>query len=104
VAAFIAYLAVAVFLTFPLVTSPGTYFPGNPGDNDVFGFIWNNWWVSHAIASLHQSPFTDCLFAPFDVDLRLHTFGALYGVLSIPATIAGGPVLALNQQVFATIA
>jgi hypothetical protein len=104
-AAFISYLAVAAFITFPLIARVTTAFPGNPGDNDVFGFIWNNWWVSHALVRLHQSPFTtDYLFAPFDIDLRLHTFGALYGFLSAPVTIAGGPVLALNLQIFATIA
>ena len=61
--------------------------------------------MSHALVHLHRSFFvTDYLFAPFAVDLRLHTFGALYGVLSIPVTITGGPVLALNLQIFGTIA
>jgi len=88
----------------PLIARLTTHFPGNPGDNDVFGFIWNNWWVSHALTRLHRSPFeTDYLFAPFTVDLRLHTFGALYGLLSVPLTSSGGPVLALNLQIFGTI-
>ena len=61
--------------------------------------------MSHALVHLRRSPFvTDYLFAPFDVDLRLHTFGALYGFLSIPITILGSPVLALNLQIFGTIA
>jgi hypothetical protein len=61
--------------------------------------------VSHVLVHLRRSPFvTDYLFAPFDVDLRLHTFGALYGFLLTPVTILGGPVLALNLQIFGTIA
>jgi hypothetical protein len=105
VTAFAAYIAIAIAITFPLVARLTTYFPGNPWDNDVFGFIWNNWWVSHALVHLHRSPFlTDYLFAPFDIDLRLHTFGALYGFLSTPVTILGGPVLSLNLQIFGTIA
>jgi hypothetical protein len=103
--AFAAYAAIAIVITFPLIATPTRHFPGRPGDNDVFGFIWNNWWVSHAVLRLHQSPFvTDYLFAPFEIDLRLHTFGALYGLLAIPVTAAGGPVLALNLQIFGTVA
>ena len=104
VAAPAIYFATAVAITFPLIARLTTHFPGKPGDNDVFGFIWNNWWTSHALTRLHRSPFqTDYLFTPFTIDLRLHTFGALYGLLSIPITSSGGPVLALNLQIFGTI-
>jgi hypothetical protein len=87
-----------------LITKFTTHFPGLERDLDVFGFLWNNWWISHALIDLHRSPFfTDFVFAPFEIDLRLHTFGFLYGVLTIPATVLIGPVAALNLQALATI-
>ena len=104
-AAFIGYLAVAGVHTFPLLTKFGTYFPGSKVDKDVFGFLWNNWWIYHAIACLHTKPYvTDYIFAPWSIDLRLHTFGLLYGLLSIPAMPLLGPVAVLNAQIFLTIA
>jgi hypothetical protein len=96
------FVAGAVF-TFPLILKPTTHFPGSPADEDVFGFIWNNWWISYSILERHQSPLTtNYLFSPFDVDLRLHALGLLYGVLSIPITVLAGPVAALNLQALAT--
>jgi len=70
---------------------------------DVFSFIWNNWWVQHALVSLHQNPYTtDAVFAPFRVDLRLHTLGLLYGILWTPVFTTLGPVGVLNTQVILT--
>jgi len=97
----IAYAFVAVIYTFPLIEDPTTHFP-NAG-TDVCGFIWNNWWIHYALTELHVRPyFTDFIFAPFTVDLRLHTFGLLYGLLSIPFMAWLGPVGVLNGQIFAT--
>ena len=36
------------------------------------------------------------------MDLRLHTFGLLYGVLFMPITVLAGPVVTLNLQALAT--
>ena len=104
-AAFISYLAVAGVHTFPLLTKFGTYFPGRKVDKDVFGFLWNNWWIYHAITYLHTKPYvTDYIFAPWSIDLRLHTFGLLYGLLSLPVMPFLGPVVVLNAQIFLTVA
>src|SRR5262245_45422732 len=83
-----ACFAVGALFTFPLILKLTTHFPGAPVDEDVFCFIWNNWWISYAILERHQSPLTtNFILAPFEVDLRLHTFGLLYGVLSMPITV-----------------
>jgi hypothetical protein len=104
-AAFASYVVVATIVTFPLVTRFSTHFPGGPNDTDVFGFLWNNWWVYHAIVHLHAKPYlTTYIFAPYPIDLRLHTFGLLYGLLSIPLMPLLGPVGVLNAQVVLTIA
>jgi hypothetical protein len=104
-AAFTAYSVVAIVLTFPLVTKFRTHFPGTSNDKDVFGFIWNNWWIYHAIADLHVKPYvTSYIFAPYPLDLRLHTFGLLYGLLSLPLMPLLGPVGVLNSQIVLTVA
>ena len=99
----VASFGVGAVFTFPLVLKLTTHFPSAPGDEDVFGFIWNNWWISYSTLELHQSPLTtNYLFSPFEVDLRLHTFGLLYGVLFMPVTALAGPVVALNLEALAT--
>jgi hypothetical protein len=102
---FTAYLAVAVVFSFPLITRFGSWFPSAPENQDVFLFLWNNWWVHHAIVVLHAKPyFTDFIYAPFVTDLRFTSSGLLYGILSIPVFDWLGPVAVLNAQVLATIA
>ena len=60
-------------------------FPGTAGDHDVVTFIWNLWWVRHAVMVLHTSPLTtELVFAPFTVDFRIHTLRLLHGLFSIP--------------------
>jgi hypothetical protein len=99
---FLSYAVVAIVYTFPLIGHLTTEFP-NFG-TDVYGFIWNNWWIHYAVTELHARPyFTDYVFAPFTVDLRLHTLGLLYGLLSIPFMSFLGPVGILNGQIIATI-
>jgi hypothetical protein len=104
-ATLISYLMVAAIHTFPLLTRFEAYFPGRRGDKDVFGFMWNNWWTYHALTQLHAKPYlTEYIFYPFRLDLRLHTFGLLYGLLSLPWMPVLGPVGVLNAQIFFTIA
>lgn len=96
------YLLIAMGTTFPLVRGLRQTFPG--GHSDVFGFLWNNWWLYHAVTHHLAKPYvTTFIFAPFSLDLRLHTVGFLYGLLSIPLFPLLGQVAVLNLQVFATI-
>jgi hypothetical protein len=97
-----SYALVAVVVTYPLIWHIRTAFPGS--GTDVYGFIWNNWWIHHALTELHTLPyFTDAIFAPFPADLRLHTLGLLYGLISIPFLSALTPVGVLNVQILMTI-
>ncbi len=76
------FVAMAVAWTWPLATSLSTAIPGESGDN--LAFLWNTWWMREALASNTTGFFhTDHLFAPFGIDLVLHTHTAL------PAWIAG---------------
>jgi hypothetical protein len=101
--AVLSYALVAAVYTWPLVLTPLSAFPGQPGDADVHGFLWNNWWIAEALWARHQSPLrTDMIFAPFGADLRLHTFGLLYGVLSSPVMPVLGAVGVLSMQLLLT--
>jgi hypothetical protein len=54
---FFAYVAVALVVSFPLIAGFTTHFPGRRDEQDVFLFLWNNWWVSHAVTALHAKPY-----------------------------------------------
>ena len=98
-----AYLTIAVIYTFPLVAHLATYVPSSLPDQDVFLFLWNNWWIHHALTHLHVMPYrTDFIAAPFTIDLRLGTLGLFYGLVSLPFFSLLGPVVLLNLQVLAT--
>jgi hypothetical protein len=101
--ALLAYLAAALVLSFPLVTHFTTHFPGTAEQQDVFLFLWNNWWIHHAVTALHSKPYlTNFIYAPFVTDLRFTSSGLLYGLLSIPIFALFGPVVVLNIQVLVT--
>jgi hypothetical protein len=98
-----SYIVAAVGRTFPLVFKIATAFPA--GHTDAFGFMWNNWWIYHAATHFLPKPYwTTYIFAPYRIDLRLHTVGFLYGLLSLPLMPLVGQVCVLNLQVFATMA
>ena len=99
----VGYAVVAAVSMHPLIQQFTTHFPGAPGNMDVFGFLWNNWWIHEAFTRLHTTPLhTNAIFAPVGVDLRLHTIGWLYGLLSLPVFSWLGPVVTLNVQIIAT--
>lgn len=98
-------LLCAVVETYPLVRQLGDHLPGTADLHDPASFVWNNWWIRHALVDLHQKPyFTRYLLVPFPLDLRLHTFGLLYGLASIPILPLVGPIALSNLQIFATAA
>ncbi len=97
-----AFATASLILSYPLALHPLTTFPGLHSDLDVYAFLWNNWWIAHAVASLHRPEFTTAIWAPFEVDLRLHALGLLYGLMSAPLLPLLGTVGVVNLQVLAT--
>ncbi len=56
---------------------------GSGSDDQIF--IWNYWWIKHAIVDLKTNPFyTDYLFYPHRTGLVLHALIFLNGLFSIP--------------------
>ena len=100
------FVALAVLVTYPLVTVLDTHITGlGPGDH--LAFLWNDWWARDGGRALVSGPrlfATDRLFAPFGAPLILNTHTALESVAS--ATVLGAvPVVrAHNLLVLAGLA
>ena len=96
-------LALVAIATYPIVRQLRTHLAGPAALNDAVCFAWNNWWIHKALTELQAKPyFTDFVLFPFQIDLRLHTLGLLYGVLSVPLVPLLGPVGVVNVQLLAT--
>lgn len=93
--AFLAYGLLALLLTYPLAVRLGTHIPG--GNVDEGAFLWNIWWMKHALLDLHSNPLsTRLIFYPLGANLTLYTLTPLPGVLALPLTLTVGPIAASN--------
>src|SRR5215471_11741150 len=62
------YIGLTVVMTYPVVLFLRTKVPGGPEDN--IHFLWELWYVAHALFDLHKSPFFDPdVFVPFGFSL-----------------------------------
>ena len=80
------FAAAAVVQTWPLTPHAADSVVTQAGwELDGWQFLWNLWWVKHALVDLHTNPFhTDFLYYPQGSDLYLHSLASTQGVLSIP--------------------
>jgi hypothetical protein len=70
---------------------------------DVWAFLWNLWWVKHALVELQTNPFhTDYLYTPQGSNLYLHPLTFVNGVLSLPLQLITGNLI-LSWNVLALI-
>jgi hypothetical protein len=65
---------------------------------DGFQFLWNAWWVRHALAKGANPLHTRLLFAPGGIGLFWHTLSLVTGVLSLPFGTGGGFAGAVRAQ------
>ena len=92
------FCALAIVSSYPLALAPGSWIPGaGAGDNAIF--LWNFWWMRHALDQLADPFFTPYLFAPYGAPLVLHTHTALEAMLGatvlrpLPLTAAHNVIL-----------
>ena len=71
-AVFLAFTALAVIGTWPLVTHLSTHITDHFGDGALH--MWNSWWVGQALAEGQSPFFTDRIFYPNGVSLVTHNF------------------------------
>ncbi len=102
-AVLLAYLILAVALTWPTVTHLATHLPGDGGDDPAIA--WNLWWVKQALLTLHTSPLvTDYLFYPIGINLAFYTLTMLNALTAMPLTLTLGVVTASNLHTWFTMA
>jgi len=69
-----------------------------PSEFDIF--LWNLWWVRHAIFDLHVSPLvTNYVIYPFVSPLAGHTLALLWGLVSAPFQMIFGMIPTFNAIV-----
>lgn len=82
------FLALTLFLTYPLPIHLATHVPGsNLWAFDEYTFIWNIWWFRRSLLELHTSPFsTDYIFFPVGTKLILYTYNLFNCAIALPLT------------------
>jgi hypothetical protein len=97
VGAFLSYIGVAVFQTWPLARHLSTHLSGLPG-GDAGVYVWNTWVFRHQLVDLGQSPFSTGTVLPLDGDtsLSLHNYTIFADLLTLPLQPLVGVVAAFN--------
>ena len=96
------YTILTVAMTYPVVLFFRTKVLGGPEDN--FHFLWELWYVAHALFDLHKSPFFDPdVFVPFGFSLiRNQDLSPGTVLLFSPLTHFFGEVVTYNFLVLAS--
>ncbi len=96
------YTLLTAALTYPALLFFHTKVPGGPEDN--FHFLWELWYVAHALFDLHKSPFFDPdVFVPFGYSLlRNQDLSPGTVLLFSPLTHFYGEIFTYNFLVLAS--
>jgi hypothetical protein len=78
----LAYLALAIALTWPTVATFSTRMGGDGGDG--YQNLWNFWWVKESLLHFQNPFFTDHLRQPFGVTLVFQTFVVPDAIVALP--------------------
>ena len=97
----LAYLMLAIILTWPTIAHVATQLPGDGGDDPALA--WNLWWVKFALLNQGRTPFlTDYMFYPLGINLAFYTLTLLNGLTALPLLLNFGVVAASNLQMLFT--
>src|SRR5437016_3389173 len=98
----VLYSLLTVAMTYPAVIFLRSKILGGPADN--FHFLWELWYVAHALFDLHKSPFFDSnVFVPFGFSLiRNQDLSPGTVLLFAPLTHFLGEVFTYNFLVLAS--
>jgi hypothetical protein len=88
------YLTVGIAVTWPRAT----YLVDGKlqATRDAGVYVWDFWWMAHAVEHLSNPWFTRAIVAPFGVQLGYHALMPLEGVAMIPVTVLFGPSASYN--------
>ena len=97
----LSYLLCSLVFTFPLVLRLTTHVPGEV-EGDVPIYIWNLWWMQHALSTGIAPLFSDYIFAPYGASLAFHAFVFLKAFIAIPLQWFCSAWTAYNLLILAT--
>ncbi len=101
--ALLAYVLLAIVLTYPLILNFATHVAGDGSDDPALA--WNLWWVPYSIFHLGVSPiYTDYMFYPIGLNLAFYTLTYLNAFLAIPIQFAFNLVVAANVNLLFSFA
>ncbi|HEV3068239.1 MAG TPA: hypothetical protein VGY50_10350, partial [Streptosporangiaceae bacterium] len=88
------YLTVGIAVTWPRAT----YLVGGKlqATRDAGVYVWDFWWMAHAVEHLSNPWFTRSIVAPTGVQLGYHALMPLEGVAMMPVTVLFGPSASYN--------
>jgi hypothetical protein len=88
------YTAAGIAVTWPRATwlAEGKL----PATRDGGVYVWDFWWMAHAVEHLSNPWFTRSIVAPAGVQLGYHALMPLEGVLMLPVTLLSGPSASYN--------
>jgi hypothetical protein len=88
------YTAVGIAVTWPRAT----WLAGGklPATRDGGVYVWDFWWMAHAVEHLSNPWLTRSIVAPSGVQLGYHALMPLEGVLMLPVTLLFGPSASYN--------
>ncbi len=95
------YAALAVVMTWPLVTSLGTRLGG--ADQDILNVYWGNWWVPKALFSGRDPYATNYLIYPIGFDLTSFAFSPLLAIVAMPFHWLFSSIMAYNLLFLAVV-
>jgi hypothetical protein len=99
----LAYGALAVVLTWPMMAHFATHVPGDGIDDP--SLAWNLWWAKHAFLDQLQNPFSvGWQFWPVGINLAFYTLTILNGLLGIPLQLAFGLIPTYNLLLLSSFA
>lgn len=97
----LAYLVLALVMTWPLATRLDSHLP--QGDHDLWQNYWNFWSWKVALCEEQRSPYrTSMIYRPLE-EIRLgnHTHSPANILLTLPFNLLFGPAVALNVALLA---
>lgn len=101
--ALVAYVLLAIVLTYPLVLHLATHVAGDGSDDPALA--WNLWWVPYSILQLNSSPiYTHYMFYPIGLNLAFYTLTYLNAFIAIPLQFALNLVIAANANLLLSFA
>ncbi|HKN37341.1 MAG TPA: hypothetical protein VJX16_29205 [Terriglobales bacterium] len=99
IVALVLFSVAAVVQTWPLVLHASTSIIDTPEQQGDTGYyLWNLWWIKHALVDLHTNPFhAGVVFSPQGTDLYLGGVVLVSGLLFIPINLVSGNfILSVN--------